>query len=60
MDISDLLELVLMSALVFFILGYTSKNRLSKLIASIRLSFLKPRYLQFQGVFTSTKRKPNQ
>ncbi|MCT4703325.1 cellulose biosynthesis protein BcsF [Enterobacteriaceae bacterium H20N1] len=55
MNITDIMQLVLLCAIVFIPLGYFAHRWLPRLTALIRLLFLKPRYVKPAG----TLRRPS-
>ncbi len=55
MNITDIIQLVVLCAIVFFPLGYTARRWLPRFTAAVRLMFLKPRYVKPAG----TLRRPS-
>ncbi|WP_279047076.1 cellulose biosynthesis protein BcsF [Cedecea davisae] len=49
MKITDIFQLVVLCAIIFIPLGYTAHRWLPRLSNSVRLMFLKPRYVKPAG-----------
>jgi cellulose biosynthesis operon protein BcsF/YhjT len=49
MNITDIIQLVVLCAIIFIPLGYSAHRWLPRLTALIRLLFLKPRYVKSAG-----------
>ena len=49
MNITDIIQLVVLCAIIFIPLGYTAHRWLPGLTNSVRLMFLKPRYVKPAG-----------
>ena len=56
MSISDILQLVILCALIFFPLGYYARHSLRRMRDTTRILFVKPRYVKPAGTLT---RAPN-
>ncbi|AUJ83495.1 MULTISPECIES: cellulose biosynthesis protein BcsF [Enterobacter] len=56
MSISDILQLVILCALIFFPLGYYARHSLRRMRDTARILFVKPRYVKPAGTLT---RAPN-
>nr|WP_010426049.1 cellulose biosynthesis protein BcsF [Enterobacter mori] len=56
MNLSDIIQLVVLCALIFFPLGYYARHSLRRIRDTARLMLLKPRYLKPAGTLT---RAPN-
>lgn len=50
MSISDIIQLVVLCALIFFPLGYLARHHQRRIVNTFRLIFLKPRYVKPVGV----------
>ena len=50
MSISDIIQLVVLCALIFFPLGYLARHHQRRVKNAFRLMFLKPRYVKPVGV----------
>ena len=50
MSISDIIQLVVLCALIFFPLGYLARHHQRRVVNTFRLIFLKPRYVKPVGV----------
>lgn len=50
MSISDIIQLVVLCALIFFPLGYMARHHQRRILNAFRLMFLKPRYVKPVGV----------
>lgn len=50
MSISDIIQLVVLCALIFFPLGYMARHHQRRIRNAFRLMFLKPRYVKPVGV----------
>lgn len=49
MNITDIIQLVVLCAIIFIPLGFTAHRWLPRLSNSVRLMFLKPRYVKPAG-----------
>ena len=56
MNISDIIQLVIFCALIFFPLGYYARHSLRRIRDAVRLLFVKPRYIKPAGTLS---RAPN-
>ena len=52
MSISDILQLIVLCALLFFPLGYLTRHYQRRIRTTLRLMFFKPRYVKPAGVLT--------
>ena len=50
MSISDIIQLVVLCALIFFPLGYLARHHQRRIVNTFRLIFLKPPYVKPVGV----------
>lgn len=50
MSISDIIQLVVLCAFIFFPLGYLTRHHQRRIENAFRLMFLKPRYVKPVGV----------
>ena len=50
MSISDILQLIVLCALLFFPLGYLTRHYQRRIRTNLRLMFFKPRYVKPDGV----------
>ncbi|MGL5699465.1 MAG: cellulose biosynthesis protein BcsF [Kluyvera sp.] len=50
MSISDIIQLVVLCAVIFFPLGYMAHMHQRRIVNTLRLIFLKPRYVKPVGV----------
>ncbi|ALQ44335.1 putative inner membrane protein [Raoultella ornithinolytica] len=50
MSISDILQLIVLCALLFFPLGYLTRHYQRRIRTTLRLMFFKPRYVKPVGV----------
>lgn len=50
MSISDIIQLVVLCAVIFFPLGYLARHHHQRIKNAFRLMFLKPRYVKPVGV----------
>ncbi|MDU6686030.1 MAG: cellulose biosynthesis protein BcsF [Enterobacteriaceae bacterium] len=50
MSIADIVELVILCALIFFPLGYLARHWLYRIRLIARIMFIKPRYVKPAGV----------
>ncbi|AIR05470.1 membrane protein [Cedecea neteri] len=57
MNITDIIQLIVLCAIIFIPLGYTARRWLPRLTASVRLMFLKPRYVKPAGTLRRTSVK---
>jgi len=60
MNINDIIQLVLLCAIIFIPTGYMLKQKLPSLIAIIRLRFLKPRFIKPAGKLYQSSAKTDQ
>lgn len=60
MNITDIIQLVVLCAIIFIPLGYTAHRWLPRLSNSVRLMFLKPRYVKPAGTLRRTSVKADQ
>lgn len=49
MNLNDILQVVFISGLLFFILGYKTQSLIARLKPNIRRFFLSPKYLKPEG-----------
>lgn len=49
MSIADIIELVVLCALIFFPLGYLARHFMRRIETTIRLMFFRPRYVKPAG-----------
>ena len=54
MSISDIIQLVVLCALIFFPLGYLARHSLRRISNTTRLLFAKPRYVKPAGTLRRT------
>ena len=59
MTISDIIEIIVVCALIFFPLGYLARHSLRRIRDTLRLFFAKPRYVKPAGTLRRTE-KPGQ
>ncbi|WP_130626999.1 cellulose biosynthesis protein BcsF [Enterobacter sp. A8] len=52
MNISDIIQLVVFCALIFFLLGYYARHSLRRIRDTARMAFGKPRYVKPAGTLT--------
>ena len=52
MNISDIIQLVVFCALIFFPLGYYARHSLHRICNTARVLFIKPRYVKPAGTLT--------
>ncbi|MCT4704903.1 cellulose biosynthesis protein BcsF [Enterobacteriaceae bacterium H11S18] len=57
MNLTDILQLIALCAIVFIPVGYIAHRWLPRLMALIRLLFLKPRYVKSAGTLRRTSVK---
>lgn len=50
MSVSDIIQLVVLCALIFFPLGYLTRHWQRPILATLRLLFTKPRYVKSVGI----------
>lgn len=55
MNINDILQVVILTGILFFILGYKARSLLLKQNYSIRRFFLSPKYLKPEGYLFGDK-----
>lgn len=60
MNLTDILQLVALCAIIFIPFGYSARRWLPRLAALIRLLFLKPRYLKSTGTLRRSSVKADQ
>ena len=53
MQLSDIIQLVVLCALIFFPLGYISRHYIRRIKAVLRMLFIKPRYVKPVGTWRS-------
>jgi cellulose biosynthesis operon protein BcsF/YhjT len=54
MSISDILQLIVLCALIFFPLGYVARHFRRRIETTLRMMFFKPRYVKPAGVLRRT------
>ncbi|VYU09357.1 cellulose biosynthesis protein BcsF [Metakosakonia massiliensis] len=54
MSIADIIQLVVLCALIFFPLGYLARHWLYRIRVIVRILFTKPRYVKPAGVLRRT------
>ncbi|CBG90969.1 cellulose biosynthesis protein BcsF [Citrobacter rodentium] len=54
MSISDILQIIVVCALIFFPLGYLARHSLRRIGNIVRLIFAKPRYVKPAGTLRRT------
>ena len=54
MTISDIIEIIVVCALIFFPLGYLARHSLRRIRDTLRLFFAKPRYVKPAGTLRRT------
>ncbi|EAO3466081.1 TPA_asm: cellulose biosynthesis protein BcsF [Salmonella enterica subsp. houtenae serovar 16:z4,z32:-] len=54
MTISDIVQIILFCALIFFPLGYLARHSLRRISDTTRLLFAKPRYVKPAGILRRT------
>lgn len=54
MSISDIIQLVLLCALIFFPLGYIARHFFGRIETALRLIFFRPRYVKPAGILRRT------
>ena len=52
MNLSDIIQLVVLCALIFFPLGYYARQSLRRIRDTTRMLFVKPRYVKPAGTLT--------
>lgn len=57
MGFSDIVQIVLVSAVIFFLIGYAGRPFLIQLLHVFQSMFLSPRYLKSKGVWVFNKTK---
>lgn len=55
MTISDIIEIIVVCALIFFPLGYLARHFLRRIRDTLRLFFAKPRYVKPAGRYAARK-----
>lgn len=55
MTISDIIEIIVVCALIFFPLGYLARHSLRRIRDTLRLFFAKPRYVKPPGRYAARK-----
>lgn len=55
MTISDIIEIIVVCALIFFPLGYLARHSLRRIRDTLRLFFAKPRYVKPAGRYAARK-----
>lgn len=53
MQLSDIIQLVVLCALIFFPLGYITRHYIRRIKAVLRMLFIKPRYVKPVGTWRS-------
>ena len=53
MQLSDIIQLVVLCALIFFPLGYMTRHYIRRIKAVLRMLFIKPRYVKPVGTWRS-------
>ena len=56
MTISDIIEIIVVCALIFFPLGYLARHSLRRIRDTLRLFFAKPRYVKPAGKLRRTEK----
>lgn len=56
MTISDIIEIIVVCALIFFPLGYLERHSLRRIRDTLRLFFAKPRYVKQAGTLRRTEK----
>ncbi len=56
MTISDIIEIIVVCALIFFPLGYLARHSLRRIRDTLRLFFAKPRYVKPAGTLRRTEK----
>ncbi len=54
MELTDVIQIISLSGVLFFFLGWTSKSLVRKWFRTLQKIFLKPRYLKAAGFLTNT------
>ncbi|WP_045096949.1 cellulose biosynthesis protein BcsF [Legionella fallonii] len=54
MELTDVIQIISISGVFFFVLGWTSKSRVRKGLRALQSFFLKPRYLKTAGFLSNT------
>lgn len=55
MNLTDIIQLVIVCALIFFPLGYYARHSLRRLRDTTRLLFARPRYVKSAGILKRAK-----
>ncbi|MGG5839836.1 MULTISPECIES: cellulose biosynthesis protein BcsF [Enterobacteriaceae] len=55
MNINDIIQLVIVCALIFFPLGYYARHSLRRIRDTTRLLFARPRYVKSAGILKRAK-----
>ncbi|WAH50784.1 cellulose biosynthesis protein BcsF [Pseudescherichia vulneris] len=53
MQLSDIIQLVVLCALIFFPLGYITRHYIRRIRTVLRMLFIKPRYVKPVGTWRS-------
>lgn len=53
MQLSDIIQLVVLCALIFFPLGYITRHYIQRIRTVLRMLFIKPRYVKPVGTWRS-------
>ncbi|END1884723.1 cellulose biosynthesis protein BcsF [Escherichia albertii] len=56
MTISDIIEIIIVCALIFFPLGYLARHSMRRIRDTLRLLFAKPRYVKPVGTLRRAKK----
>ncbi|EFO0998574.1 cellulose biosynthesis protein BcsF [Escherichia albertii] len=56
MTISDIIEIIIVCALIFFPLGYLARHSMRRIRDTLRLLFAKPRYVKPIGTLRRAKK----
>ncbi|MBD3697773.1 cellulose biosynthesis protein BcsF [Klebsiella pneumoniae] len=56
MSLADILQLVVLCALLFFPLGYLTRHYQRRIRTTLRLMFFKPRYVKPAGYYAGEQR----
>ncbi len=55
MNTSDIIEIIFLSAVIFFLLGYAARTRLPDWWQQLQGRFLPPRYLKYEGFWSNNR-----
>ncbi|MGV7091238.1 cellulose biosynthesis protein BcsF [Siccibacter turicensis] len=50
MSLTDIIQLIVLCAVIFFPLGYLAQRHATRIAAFLRLIFMKPRYVKPDGI----------